>query len=223
MKVSINIATYPARFESLLKTLDTLKGQADIIRIYLNEYTEIPKELSQYYCVMGENLTDNGKFFWLNNATREYYFSCDDDLLYPANYVKDTLQRMGDSPIVTYHGRIINKPNKDYYGGYRCYNCLRTVEQDLTIDVGGTGVMCINTNKFKCDIAFSEHKKMSDCVLSYAAALQRVPIKLLSHKQGYFGYTPQSQSIFDEQHKKPIQQNIYANKIYELKSLKRFS
>ena len=130
---------------------------------------------------------------------------------------------MGDSPIVTYHGRIINKPNKDYYGGYRCYNCLRTVEQDLTIDVGGTGVMCINTNKFKCDIAFSEHKKMSDCVLSYAAALQRVPIKLLSHKQGYFGYTPQQQSIFDEQHKKPTQQNIYANKIYELKSLKRFS
>jgi len=39
---SINIATYPARFSNLMATLESLKGQADVIRICLNEYKTIP-------------------------------------------------------------------------------------------------------------------------------------------------------------------------------------
>jgi hypothetical protein len=219
MLTSINIATYPARFESLLKTLDTLKGQSDIIRIYLNEYTDVPKELSQYYCVLGENLTDNGKFFWLDKVDKEYYFTCDDDLLYPVNYVKDTIARMAKSPIVTYHGRVIHTRGRNYYGGYVCHNCLRTVQKDMTIDVGGTGVMCIDTTKFKATVWDSEHKKMSDCILSLEAAKQKKTITLLSHKAGYFGYTPQPQgaSIFDQEHKDCTTQTNIASMIYDLK------
>jgi hypothetical protein len=220
MKTSINIATYPARFESLLKTLDTLKGQADIIRIYLNEYTEVPNELKDYYCVLGDNLTDNGKFFWLDKAEDEYYFTCDDDILYPPTYVSDTITRMGTHPIVTYHGRVIHKPNQNYYGGYRCFNCFHTMIKDQRIDVGGTGVMCIDTRKFKATVWNSKDLKMSDCILSLEAAKQKVPITILAHKSGYLGYIPQPQgaTIFDTSHKDCKRQTEIATEIYYLKT-----
>ena len=67
LKVTANIATQPHRFESLLKTLETIDGQFDEIRLYLNNFDYVPSELKKFTTYIGEDLTDNGKFFWSNN------------------------------------------------------------------------------------------------------------------------------------------------------------
>jgi hypothetical protein len=215
MKATINIATYPARYNSLLKTLESLKGQAEI-RIYLNEYTEVPKELQEYTTHIGDNLTDNGKFFWANNKN-EYYFTCDDDIIYPPNYVADTLSKYRKGEVLTYHGRVLNGVGRHYYGGHQVYNCLRPLSKDIIIDVGGTGVMMHNTNEIRLDIAHSKDKCMSDLVASYKLALLGIPIRCLAHPMGYFQYTENEQSIFNEHHKEPIRQNQIADEIYRVK------
>jgi hypothetical protein len=215
MKATINIATYPARYNSLLKTLESLKGQAEI-RIYLNEYTEVPKELQEYTTHIGDNLTDNGKFFWANNKN-EYYFTCDDDIIYPKNYVQDTLSKYRKGEVLTYHGRTLLGVGRHYYGGHRVYNCLRPLSKDIIIDVGGTGVMMHNTNEIRLDIAHSKDKCMSDLVASYQIAKGQMDIRCLAHPIGYFQYTENDSSIFDNHHKVPTRQNQIADEIYRVK------
>ena len=82
LKITANIATQPKRFEFLLQMLESIDGQFDEIRLYLNNFREVPKELEKYTCYIGRDLTDNGKFFWSNNRD-EYYFTLDDDVIYP--------------------------------------------------------------------------------------------------------------------------------------------
>jgi len=105
----INIATYPARFSHLMRTLESLEGQADVIRICLNEYKTIPEPLKKYDCfIPNKNLTDNGKFVFLPIKRREIYFSCDDDIIYPPDYVERTVSLINKYKcIVTYHGRLL--------------------------------------------------------------------------------------------------------------------
>ena len=109
-KVTANIATQPKRFESLLETLESIDGQFDEIRLYLNNFSYVPDELKKYTTYIGDDLTDNGKFFWSNNED-EYYFTLDDDIIYPSDYVEKTLPLIGDR-IVTVSYTHLTLPTK---------------------------------------------------------------------------------------------------------------
>ncbi len=60
-KVTANIATQPHRFERLLSMLNSIDGQFDEIRLYLNNFSYVPDELKKYTTYIGDDLTDNGK------------------------------------------------------------------------------------------------------------------------------------------------------------------
>ena len=128
MKITANIATYPPRKESLRKMLKSIEGQFDVIRICFNGYSEIEMNnfcdthnVEGFVNVKGIDYTDNGKFYALDIITEpEYYFTLDDDLIYPPNYVQSTIkaiQRYGC--IVTHHGRVLNGEGLDYYYAQR--------------------------------------------------------------------------------------------------------
>jgi hypothetical protein len=91
MKTSANIATHAPRLESLRKTVDSLLPQVDVVRIYFNECDppEWATQNDKIHPVSGHvNLTDNGKFYFLDHTEPdEIYFTCDDDIIYPPDYV----------------------------------------------------------------------------------------------------------------------------------------
>jgi hypothetical protein len=177
MVTSINIATYPARFSNLLRTLKSLEGQADVIRICLNEYDSIPDELQKYECAIPvKNLTDNGKFLFLNEAENEYYFTCDDDITYPPDYVARTVSLINRyDAIVTYHGRRLKGLNLNYYRGHKFHHCKDFNSIIQPIDVCGTGVTAFNTNYFKpIDLHLHEYQKMSDVIFSHEAMNHKI-------------------------------------------------
>jgi hypothetical protein len=122
----------------------------------------------------------------------EYYFSIDDDLLYPPTYVKDHLEllnKYNDEVIVTLHGRIMKTPMTDYYRDYiKAFRCLGNVDEDTFTNNGGTGVMCFNTNKFKVDFNELIYPNMADCFVSKFAQEQNFPIIVRKHETGYLGY-----------------------------------
>lgn len=173
---SINIATYPARFSNLMATLESLKGQSDVIRICLNEYKSIPEPLKQYECFIPKtNLTDNGKFIFLPTKQREYYFSCDDDITYPNNYVAHTVSLINKYKcIVTYHGRLLQGLDLDYYRGHKFWHCNRETKEHVIIDVAGTGVTAFDTNYFNEYPTHNQYQKMSDVVFSHAAMKHQI-------------------------------------------------
>lgn len=178
-KVTANIATQPKRFERLLLTLKSIEGQFDEVRIYLNNFKYVPEELSKYTTYIGQDLTDNGKFFWSENDN-EYYFSLDDDIIYPSDYVEKTLPLIGNR-IISYHGRILTGKNKPYYSNHKMYMYHGYLPKDRRLDVVGTGVMAFDTNVFKPTIWKSANYRMTDLIISLEAHIHG--IKLLCPKK----------------------------------------
>ena len=174
LKVTANIATQPHRFESLLKTLETIDGQFDEIRLYLKNFDYVPSELKKFTTYIGEDLTDNGKFFWSNNDN-EYYFTLDDDILYPNDYVEKTLPLIGDR-IISYHGRILVGQNRGYYSKHKAYMYYWELPRERKLDVMGTGVSAFNTNFFKPNLWRTPNYKMTDLVISLEAHMCNIPI-----------------------------------------------
>ena len=183
LKVTANIATQPKRFDFLLKMLKSIDGQFDEIRLYLNNYREVPEELKKYTCYIGRDLTDNGKFFWSNNRD-EYYFTLDDDVIYPPDYVKKTLPLIGNR-IVTYHGRNLFGLNQPYYDNHKVYLFYRKLSKEVKLDVGSTGFMAFNSNVFSPHLWKSPNKKMTDLIIALEASMYGIELVCLKKESNW--------------------------------------
>ncbi len=175
MRVVVGIATMPGREHNLKIAMESLNSQSDEIRVYDNGKEPI-------------DLTDNGKFRFLSDYDEPvYYFSCDDDLIYPSDYVAKSIFAIEKHGcIITYHGRYLLGRDRNYYTGHKGYRCLADVDGDHEIDVAGTGVTAFRTDYFNpTQIYKSEYKKMSDVVFSLEAAVQMKRIMLIGHKNNW--------------------------------------
>lgn len=213
IRVTANIATHPGRFESLLQMLESIDGQFDEIRIYLNEFTSIPKDLEKYTTYIGKNITDNGKFFWCHNQV-EYYFTLDDDLIYPPDYVSKTLPLIGDR-IVTYHGRQLRGINRSYYNDHKLFSFKNQLLHEKVIDVGGTGLMAFNTRYFQPELWKKDIYKMSDLLIALDATLSSKSIICLPKKSDWI-LEIQNEDIEDSIHLEFLLKHDQQNKICDM-------
>ena len=207
MKRIAAIATFNGRQEYLKKAVASLAHQVDEIRIYDNEKRFI-------------DLTDNGKFYFLHEYKEPvYYFTCDDDLLYPKTYIQDmvnAIERTGG--IVTHHGRKLLGKGLRYYSGHKAYHCLKENRIETQIHVAGTGVTGFRTDYFNPDIWASSDKCMSDLVFSAEAARQGKKITVLKHEHGYIKYldVPLTQTIWGKHRQNDSRQSELADLILTL-------
>ena len=193
LKIVCGIATFKGREETLQRTIDSLNGQVDEIIIYDND--------------KNKDITDLGKFYGLKDNV--YYFSCDDDIIYPSDYVQRTIEEIEKHKcIVTYHGRKLKGKGLNYYTGHESYSAFRNVLDTKFIDIAGTGVTAFNTNYFNPkDITNSKFMKMSDIVFSIEAKKQSKSIMLISHQTAWIREQQTSINIHTEQSKNCNTQN----------------
>ena len=186
IKSTANIATQISRFDTLKLTLESIKNQFDEIRIYINDVEEenIPDFLRDYKVFCGPNLTDHAKLIWSDNEN-EYYFTLDDDIIYPPDYVEKTLPLIGDR-IVCYSGKKINTSSLDtYFTNHRNYELFQSLDEEEDIDIVDTSSMAFNTNYFYCNLWRAPINFMSDLVVSLEAALHKVPTVCLPHESNW--------------------------------------
>ena len=211
-KVIIGMATMKGRERNVIEARKSL----------LNN-TVIPNSIITYdNSIMPIDLTDNGKFYGLSCINEPvYYFSCDDDLIYPPDYIEKTIQAIEKHGcIVTYHGRVLKGLKLNYYKGHRAYACLHTVPKDFELDVCGTGVTAFRTDYFNpVGIHEAKDQKMSDLVFSLEAAKHGKKIMHLAHNGGWIKYQdiPIEKTIYGMEHKKCDRQGQLADEIYRLK------
>jgi hypothetical protein len=202
MKVTVNIASIPDRVELLMRTVASLSQQCDQINICLNNYTFNPFEGVDKVNVIFQNneLGDGGKFLF--QEPDNYYFTCDDDLIYPETYIEDTIPFIDNYGIVSYHGRIFSEfPLKSYYKTPSIrHRCLDESLCTEPVHIAGTGVMAFNTNDFIFPTNFIQEKNMADIWVSCWAKLHNKQIWHLAHKKGYFVYLHPENTIWDEKH-----------------------
>ena len=209
--VVIGMATFngEGRSKSLSQAIASLLGHEAKLILYDN---------SKHFI----NLTDNGKFYGLSKLTEPcYYFTCDDDLIYPPSYIPDMIAKIEEHKcIVSHHGRILTREGIPYYKGHKSFRCLNDISNDELIDVPGTGVTAFDTEYFNpTELWKSNDLRMSDLIFGLEAAKQDKKIMVLKHKIGYITHSTAinlKDTIWHKEQGNPRQTEI-ADEILKLK------
>jgi len=222
LDITANIATIKARKYTLQRVVDSLKHQVTTVRVYGNDYIpEVEGDNVEVYS--GPDYTDNAKFFWLP-ISKGLYLSCDDDIIYPPDYVETILKARKKYPNtwLTFHGRRLKGLNLPYYTGHDAYQCLGEVDADYQIDVAGTGVSAFHTDLIKFDPLTWNDYRMSDLMASLECAKKNIRIICLKHQRFWIKSAEShlKQSIHNREFRN-TRQNELANVIYELASKNR--
>lgn len=172
MRIIVGIATQESREQHLPKVVKSLINQCDEIRIYNN--SKNPFDYSSH-----------AKFYSLQHFKEPvYFFSCDDDLIYPVDYIEKMIEAIEKHKcIVTAHGRILIEGQKSYYHGkHLCFRHNFDVPDDIVLDTAGTGVTAFRTDYFNpTDIYQYPVKNCSDLAFSLQAAKEGKKIICIKH------------------------------------------
>ena len=196
-KIIASVASMPSRSSSLMETVNSIVPQVDELHVYLNDYNIIPEYLNydKIKIFLSQNevgdLGDVGKFF-TSGKIEGYHFTIDDDLIYPEDYVKNTIEvieKYNRKCVVSYHGRRFHKfPISSYYRSARVndrFACLRDEKRFEWLHIGGSGVTAYHTDTIKFDVSDFKAKNMADIWYSKKCQENKVPILHIPHKKGY--------------------------------------
>lgn len=200
--ITAQLASIPSRGNLLKKVVESLRPQVDYMQVALNGYDYTPDYLGGCEIIHLDNSTgDAAKFYNIENR-EGFILTCDDDLIYPAGYVQFMLSKVRQyKSIVTLHGRTYPRP----FINYRVcmgYHCLGTVNNDVKVDVGGTGVMAFHTDIIK--VKYSDFKiiNMADVWMAKLAHQQNVDIMCVAHTSDYLTYLNPVKTIWKEENGK---------------------
>ncbi|AWX13666.1 glycosyl transferase family A [Mergibacter septicus] len=164
LPIYISICSIPSRIKSLEKVIQALNHQCDFFYIYLDGYENIPKFIEKLHHKAkvvicndkNTSLRDNGKFLLLEELIKEnkdgYYFTCDDDIEYPVDYVNTLLERLykyQEKVVVGSHGVILSNRIKKYFSDDRIvYHFRKSLEKDIPVNILGTGTVAFRVGIF---------------------------------------------------------------------------
>ena len=203
-EVIVGIASIPKRINALYQTLASLEHQANKIYVALNGYTEIPEWAGQFRNVEF-TLTDNimgdaNKFLALDKA-KGYFFSCDDDIIYPDNYVKtmvNKLKKFGNA-IVTCHGRVVpNKPIQRFYKDTEQHHFQIRQRNDIAVHIPGTGVCAFYAPDLKLSYYDFGCANMADIWLGLFAQKNQIPVICIERRRKWLDVAqiPENETIY---------------------------
>ena len=215
-KVTASMASIPSRRRDLDRVVGSLSKQVDHLNVYLNGYSSIPNCLLQDWITVARSQDhgdrgDAGKVFW-TDSVQGYHFLCDDDLVYPLDYVERlvcALEARGRQAVVGVHGRVLSKTIQSYYASASAlYHCLRRVQEAQPVHVLGTGCLVYHTDTLTLTPEDFPEPNMADIWLAIAAQKQAVPRVVLSHSANWLvlTHTHQPDSIFDTYHQRDHRQ-----------------
>lgn len=238
MKKIACLATIKERQSSLLQTIASIYNQVDEVHVYLNDYERKPailyvRMLNDFKNVklhfgpeLAGDLGDAAKFYFLDKLPECYYFSLDDDLFYSKNYVKKHLiyqEYFNNEIITTYHGRSLFKfPLKGFYHPELSSDvkCLHESKYPQFTQFGGTGVMCIPTNKIKLSLNdFGSERNMADAWVGIYSQRNNIPVLALPHMQGEITHNKidMSKTIYSQYNKEDLPKTVINRELDELK------
>jgi len=202
-------ASVKGREEQLKVVLKSIYDQVDEIHLVLNFYLEVPdwiNNLTKIYTYLNPENKNAHDAIWfrtlglesvdktinhvnktLDDGERQelqsrYYFSIDDDLLYPANYVAEmveAIERHERNAVITAHGSNIVRPVRDYFECRHVYGFSDRQERDIFVDMAGVGCSAWHSSTIK--------PTPNDFPIPFCRDLW---LSILTHKGGIENYAP---------------------------------
>lgn len=192
-----SLCSIPERETLLKKTLDSLVNQVDEVHIYLDHYDVVPEFLKNYPKITIRTsqqlpgLRDNAKFLPLLDHKGDcYFFTVDDDINYPADYVNAMIKKIDEFDrlaVVGVHGVIIPEWPVGYFSGFRrVYGFRRELEKDCLVNNLGTGTVAFYSGFLKgIDYRNFIHSGMVDLYLSVFCKNQGVPMVAVARPENW--------------------------------------
>jgi len=198
--VTASLASMGNREVALKETIDSLlKNPFDRINVYLHGFDNIPIYLSNDRIVVATDKEhgdrgDADKFFWAEE-TDGFHFTCDDDLIYPEDYVDvmtSKIEKYKRSVVVSALGHwLCEFPMKNYFGieHRKCWGCLTEVIDDHFCMYGGTGVMAYHSDTIRPNMQAFSIPNMSDIWFGLLCRHKNVPVLAVEHQDQWIKYT----------------------------------
>lgn len=141
------VATMPARVSLLERMLDTIEPQVDRIHVYLDGHDEIPDRIKGSKFVVEKaasktSLHAAGKFRWAAELGDCFHFTCDDDILFPVDYVARmvaAIERYDRKAAVGVHAIRFQGPPYAFYKKRVNYSMGMALPEDMQVHALGTG------------------------------------------------------------------------------------
>ena len=197
------IPTMPGREPCLEKAVDSLIGQVDLVVVFMNGPMYPVKRKDSVAYLNGKDFGSARRFevfdifekgFHLTMGTDSSVALCDDDLLYPPDYIKvmkEALDTFGG--IVTCHGRVLDKgrmPLKSWHkeAFKSVHPCLEANPENITVDIAGTGAMMINPFVFSPRMNDFKHPNYDDVEFSILAHKAKKKMVCIKHAADWIKY-----------------------------------
>ncbi|MCQ4253828.1 glycosyltransferase [Pseudomonas stutzeri] len=210
--VVASLCSIPERADQLRQTLASLAPQIDALHLYLDRYEAVPDfvkdchpRMKVYLSQDYPGLRDNGKFLaFATQAEACYYFTADDDILYPPDYVASMLRRIehyGRQAVVGVHGVLVPDEAQGYFSGFRkVLMFTRELERDALVSNLGTGTVAFHSSLLRgLDIAHFREAGMADIYLSLFCKQRNIPMVAIARPEGWLQELPSpNTSLYQE-------------------------
>lgn len=152
-KIYCGVATQKIRMNLLLRTIESILPQVDVLGIYLNDYDEVPVCLQNEPKIIpflardhAGDLKDVGKFYMLKEILmndHDIYFTIDDDILYPPDYINAHVMKhiqYDERCLIGVHGTLYDRGFRRMFQKDRTvFSFNRMLRDDTIVNHLGTG------------------------------------------------------------------------------------
>ncbi len=200
------VASYSAREDVFEKSLASILPQVDHIHVFLNGYSSTPEYLlkdkitvyrSQDYL----DISATGKVFSLDKLESCYFFTVDDDILYPPNYVAkmlECIEKYKRKVCVSVHGSIFPERPKWYFERYSLFPFQRELKEDKFVSLIGSGTFAFHTDTLKTHFDDFMPKVMVDLKFSILAKEQKVPLVCIARENAWLKVINDAEGLYQE-------------------------
>lgn len=223
--VYINICSIPEREFKLRDVINAIYNQCDYIHVYLDGYKSVPNFLldDKITVVVSHSKTnslrDNGKFILLEKLVQDgidgYYFTIDDDINYPVDYVNTLIKKINhydDKVVVGTHGVLLPKNLDRYFSRHRkVFSFYRCLESDKLVHLLGTGTTAFRIDLFKgFTLSNFFHTGMADVFFAIECKKRKIPQIAISRYDDWISEMDKdTPTLFSEfKHDDSIQTNL---------------
>jgi hypothetical protein len=186
------VATQKRREYQLRQMLPTLICQPlDRRIIYLNDYDYVPEwlknipEIEPWLHPKGD-LGACAKFV-MADQWDGYYFTMDDDILYPPDYCEKMIaavERYDRQAIICAHANILHT-NFTRYLDRHCLRFQRRLERDTPAHLGGSGTLAFHAPSLRVDLNVFPLRNLDDPQLGVYCQRHSIPIICIARPEGW--------------------------------------
>ncbi|MGV1756327.1 class I SAM-dependent methyltransferase [Rhizobium sp. A22-96] len=195
-QIVAGMATVAGNEIALRATVMSLLPQIDCLFVYLNGFTQAPRFIAEHPKIRhfidtdGSRYGDAGKFWGLEQVEDAIYITCDDDIIYPDDFVARTvgeLAQLGGQAVVGVHGAIILQPSLGYYKdrGRAVLHFERAFMRRRRVHVVATNACAFHSSTVKMTLADFRHRNMADTWLAQYLHREGIPSYIVPRKEGW--------------------------------------